>query len=103
MIEWTGDEVVERVGNDELVILYIYTPLCGTCQVAKKMMAVIDAALPSLEIGMIDLNYAPDLAMKYAIESVPCLLLFERGEIVKRIYAFQSVEYLYHELKSFAL
>lgn len=99
MVDLTGNEVIERVKHDELTVVYVYTPLCGTCQVAKKMLTVTEAALPNLHIGMIDLNYAPHLAADYEIESVPCLLVFQRGGIIKRIYAFQSVEYLYYELK----
>ncbi len=99
MTEWTGDQAVERILNEEQTILYVYTPLCGTCQLAKKMLTVVEAALPSLKIGMLDLNYAPHLAREFQIESVPCLLLFDKGELTKRIYAFQSVDFLYHELK----
>jgi thiol-disulfide isomerase/thioredoxin len=103
MIDWTGTEVIERANNDEWTVVYVYTPLCGTCQVAKKMMTVVEAALPNLRVGMIDLNYAPQLAAEYQIESVPCLLVFQRGKVMKKIYAFQSVEYLYHELKPLVL
>ncbi|MBO9130732.1 thioredoxin family protein [Bacillus sp. 165] len=99
MIEWTGEQAAKQILHEDRVMLYVYTPLCGTCQLAKKMITVIEAALPSLTIGMLDLNYSPQLARDFQIESVPCLLLFQKGKMVKRIYAFQSVEYLYHELK----
>ncbi|MCP8969666.1 thioredoxin family protein [Ectobacillus ponti] len=98
MKEWTGDEVSRRIAAEERVIVYLYTPLCGTCQLAKKMMVVAEAAL-GMEVGMTDLNYAPKLALQYEVESVPCLLIFRNGEVAKRVYAFQSVEHVYHALK----
>lgn len=100
MEDWTANEVTERIEQDELTILYVYTPLCGTCQLANKMLTVVEAALPALRIGKINLNYSPDLAIKYEIESVPSLLIFQKGQLQKRVYAFQSVEYLYYELKT---
>lgn len=100
MHEWTADEVTERIEQDELAILYVYTPLCGTCQLASKMITIVEATLPSLSIGKINLNYAPHLATTYQIESVPCLFIFQNGQLQKRVYAFQSVEHLYYELKS---
>ncbi|MFX3625718.1 MAG: thioredoxin family protein [Ectobacillus sp.] len=103
MIDWTGNEVFERIKKDDLAIVYVYTPLCGTCQVAGKMLAVVEAAVPALQIGKADLNYVPRLATDYEIESVPCLLIFRNGQMINKIYAFQSVEYLYRELSPLVL
>lgn len=99
VIEWTGDEATVLIADQEKTILYVYTPMCGTCQLAKKMLTVVEAAIVDLKIGMLNLNYAPQLAREYAIESVPCLLVFENGTLVKKLYAFHSVEYLYRELQ----
>lgn len=99
VIEWTGDEATVLIADQEKTILYVYTPMCGTCQLAKKMLTVVEAAIADLKIGMLNLNYAPQLAREYAIESVPCLLVFANGTLVKKLYAFHSVEYLYRELQ----
>lgn len=99
MIDWTGHEAAVAVRDQEKTVLYAYTPMCGTCQLAKKMLTVVEVALPHLEIGMLNVNYAPHFAREYQIESVPCLLIFEKNQLVKKIYAFQSVEYLYTELQ----
>lgn len=45
------------------------------------------------------MNYVQTIAESYEIESVPCLLLFKEGQLRKKIYAFQSVPYLYGVLK----
>ncbi|AWC30381.1 thioredoxin family protein [Bacillus cytotoxicus] len=99
VIDWTGAEAANLIVNQEKTVLYVYTPMCGTCQLAKKMLTVVEATIVDLEVGMLDLNYAPHLAREYEIESVPCLLIFENGTLKKKIYAFHSVEYLYKELQ----
>ena len=58
---------------------YLYTPMCGTCAVASKMMEVIAAMKPEIPIGKADLNYVQDIAIDYEIESVPCLLIQKDG------------------------
>ncbi|PLR67122.1 MULTISPECIES: thioredoxin family protein [Bacillaceae] len=83
-------------------ILYLYTPFCGTCQLAKKMLTVVEAALPSLNIYMANLNFLPKQALDWGIESVPCLLVFENGSVVQKKYAFHSVEHIYQILKEYA-
>ncbi|OMP67829.1 thioredoxin family protein [Domibacillus epiphyticus] len=80
--------------------LYAYTPMCGTCQVAGKMLDVVEAMNIDVPLRRINLNYHEDIAHLFAIESVPCLLLFSNGKLIKKIYAFQSVPYIYEEIRS---
>ncbi|PMC40577.1 thiol reductase thioredoxin [Bacillus sp. UMB0899] len=99
MIEWKEKQLT--ILNEGLYIMYLYTPMCGTCQVAKKMLTVVDELLPDLDIHSINLNYYPEEAKELGIESVPCLLIFKDGKIMERIYAFQSVGYLYDLIKQY--
>ncbi|MFC3886667.1 thioredoxin family protein [Bacillus songklensis] len=103
MIDWTETQLDRQLKENDRVIVFFHTPLCGTCQLAKKMLTVTEALLPDVEIGMCNLNFMPDKAEIYAIESVPCLIMIENNQVKKKIYAFHSIEYLLEELKSFSL
>ncbi|OSX55613.1 thioredoxin family protein [Anoxybacillus ayderensis] len=83
-------------------VVYMYTPLCGTCQVASRMVDVLEQLLPTVTFERQDLNYVPDKAIEWHIESIPCLLIFKRGELVKKIYAFHSVPHVYETLRKLA-
>ncbi|OEH92277.1 thioredoxin family protein [Bacillus solimangrovi] len=90
----------ERIVDEEgLTYFYLYTPMCGTCQLASKMLTIVEEAIPSLEINKIDLNYIPDYAKKWEVESVPCLIVYDEKSVKDRIYAFQSVDYLFRYFK----
>lgn len=91
METWSREEWELTSSQSGTVLFYLFTPMCGTCAVASKMMNVIDAMKPNLMIGKADLNYLGDLAVDYKIESVPCLLITKDGIIKEKIYAFQSV------------
>jgi len=98
-------ELLEKEWKNELTTgdtqyLYLYTPLCGTCQVAGKMLTIVEQLLPDKKWLKADLNYVSSIAKQYEVESVPCLLVLENTEVVKKIYAFQSVTYLYDLLKT---
>ncbi len=69
-------------------VVYMYTPLCGTCQVASRMVDVLEQLLPTVTFERQDLNYVPDKAIEWHIESVPCLLIFKRGKLVKKYTPF---------------
>ncbi|MCM3574774.1 MULTISPECIES: thioredoxin family protein [Mesobacillus] len=99
MEEWTKSEMDTFLEEKRTGYLYFYTPMCGTCQVAGKMLTVIDQLLPEIPSGKADLNYLPEMAERFEIESVPCLIMLNKGEVLEKIYAFQSVPYLYEKLK----
>lgn len=90
----------EILFGEDTKFLYLYTPLCGTCQVAGRMLSVVEQLLPDSNWLKADLNFVPFLAEEYAIESVPCLLVLKNNQLIKKIYAFQSVPFLYENLKS---
>lgn len=99
MNEWTIDEWNNEVKTKERVAFYLYTPMCGTCQLASKMMDVIVELLPELVIGKANINFLGSFPFDYEIESVPCLIVAENGKVIKKVYAFQSVPYLYELLR----
>lgn len=93
-------EQVEAIINDNLTnLVYFYTPMCGTCQVAGKMITILEELLPNIEFSKANVNFLPSVATKLAIESVPCLLMFENGVVKEKIYAFHSVPFLYDKIK----
>lgn len=98
MNDWNLDEVSSFLKNHSSGLIYFYTPLCGTCQVASRMLHVIENIV-DVKIGKMNLNFYPELAGKFEIESVPCLLLIKDGEMVEMIYAFHSVPFLYEKIK----
>jgi thioredoxin 1 len=100
MKEWTNKEWQEAMSKERIAAFYLYTPICGTCAIASKMMAVVEELLPEAAIGKGNVNYLEELAMQYEVESVPCLLIARDGEYVQKLYAFQSVPNLYEILKS---
>lgn len=63
------------------------------------MMEVVKKLPQSFHFNKVNLNYLPQFAEEQAIESVPCLLLYKNSKEKERIYAFQSVPYLYEMLK----
>ncbi|XJZ26834.1 thioredoxin family protein [Bacillota bacterium Lsc_1132] len=97
MKEWNQDELNTFFIDQSTGLVYFYTPLCGTCQVASKMLLVIEEMLKT-KIGKMNLNFFPETAKNFSVESVPCLLFVKNGEVVETIYAFHSVPYLLEKI-----
>ena len=81
--------------NEEKHLIFGYTPMCGTC---KRMLDIANDIL-QLPVKKVDLNFHPEFSKEKEIMSVPVLLVMNKDQEVKRIYAFQSVPYLLENLK----
>ncbi|WP_227397173.1 thioredoxin family protein [Jeotgalibacillus aurantiacus] len=101
--EWNIDQLNTHIQTGESTAMYLYTPMCGTCKLAGKMLEVTAAAVKEPVIGKADLNYVESLAEKYEIESVPCLLLFKDGRLQEKIYKFESVPTLFEAFQRLTL
>lgn len=100
MEQWSKDQFMDKLEKGEPGAFYLYTPLCGTCQLAEKMVEVLRELFPEVSMGKADVNFMPDLAERFLIESVPCLVLFKGGKVLEKIYAFHSVPYLFEKVKT---
>lgn len=81
-------------------LIFFYTPLCGTCAYAEKMLNLALASFPKdVTAFSCNINFAPVLAKEWQIRSVPCLMFLEKGTVTESIYAFHSVSFLFDVLK----
>ena len=98
MEEWTYANWEAAATKERISAFYLYTPLCGTCAVATKMLSVVHELKPQVPMGKTNLNYMEELATEYEIESVPCLLIRRKGMPIEKVYAFQSVQNILEKL-----
>jgi len=100
MNDWNQEQLELFLDQKNTGCIYLYTPFCGTCQVASKMLSVVEELMPNLSLGKMNLNYEQYLAKNWKIESVPCLVFIDQGKMVSKLYSFHSVPYLLETIKS---
>lgn len=71
--------------------LFFVTTLCGTCQLAEKMLEIVLASGPCIPVSKLNINYTPKLREQWRIASVPCLIVLQDGEPIRQEYAMRSV------------
>ena len=81
------------------VLVDFYATWCGPCQMMSPILEQVGSQLRDrLQVVKIDTDRYPTIASKYAIESLPTLVLFKEGQPVEKIEgvqpAHQLVQYL---------
>lgn len=72
-LEWQ-ERLAQRDTQASPIIVFLYTPLCGTCGAARKMLDVAEQLLPEDTLLEADVNFIPSVVQRYQIRSVPALL-----------------------------
>lgn len=93
MIEATKENLKE-----ESYFLYIHTPFCGTCYYARKILEEIEEKFNKKIFYEINASLHPDFMQEIKVESVPCLIIKEKGTIKTKVYTFHSVPFIVKEL-----
>ncbi|OAB44532.1 thioredoxin family protein [Paenibacillus glacialis] len=84
------------------IAIFLFTPLCGTCKVARRMLEVVEQLLPEDTLSTADVNMMPQVAQDYQIKSVPALMLMDadRSHPPRIRYRMGSVEELLDVIRS---
>lgn len=88
-------EITKALLEEDSYLLYIQTPFCGTCHVAKSMLKQIESAHNKDIFYEMNASLYPEFMQENKVESVPCLLIKKDHVVKEKIYAFQSIPNIY--------
>ena len=89
-------DVVKKYNNDEnfdeiiknRVLVDFYADWCGPCRMLGPVLEKIDG----IDIIKVNVDESGELARKYGVMSIPCVILFEDGKEIKRNIGFMNEE-----------
>ncbi|MCJ7727487.1 MAG: thioredoxin [Actinobacteria bacterium] len=85
----------EVINSEKPVLVDFWAVWCGPCKViAPEIEKLAEEKSEELKIGKLNVDDNRDTAIKYGISSIPTLLLFKNGEVVKKIIAMSKNEIL---------
>lgn len=85
------DEVIK---DSDGVLVDFYADWCGPCRMLAPILEDINA-----KVYKINVDFCPDLARKYGIMSIPCVISFKNGKEYKKSIGLVNKEKLEELLK----
>lgn len=76
------EEVVLK--NEKPVLVDFWASWCGPCKMLAPVVEEFAEQQADVVVGKIDVDQHPLLASKYGIMTIPTLMLFKNGEMVKK-------------------
>ena len=97
-----GEENFEKevLKSEGKVLLDFYADWCMPC---KMMSPIIDEIAEELQgkvkVGKINVDNNQELAMQYDVMSIPTIMIFENGTLLKTFIGVTDKNYLLEQLK----
>ena len=94
VIELTTDRFnAEVLECDKKVLVDFNADWCGPCQMIRPVLEDL-AKNNDIKIVSVNVDSEEELASRYGVMSIPCLVLFNKGEEIGRSVGFKSKEEL---------
>ncbi|MBQ6150027.1 thioredoxin [Candidatus Saccharibacteria bacterium] len=82
-------------------LLDFYADWCGPCQMLKPTLEEFEKAHPELKITRVNIDEEEELAEKYGVSGIPCLVFLKDGEEVARevgVMPLKKLEKVYEKI-----
>ena len=74
----------EVLKSEKKVLLDFYADWCGPCQMMMPEMEAFAEENENIKVCKLNVDESTDLAVTFGVMSIPTVLLFDKGQEVKR-------------------
>lgn len=97
IVELNEENFKERILSDKKILIDFYAVWCGPCKMMSNVLDDMKEDISDCEIYKVNVDECPNLAREYGVMSIPNLILFQNGKVVKNEMGFKTAE----EIKEF--
>lgn len=94
------DEAIKS--NDTPMVVDFWAEWCGPCKtIAPVLSEIATEQTGKLTVAKLNVDEHGDIAQRYNVMSIPTLLVFDKGEMKKRLVGAKGKSQLLQELAEF--
>ena len=74
----------EVLHSEKPVLLDFWASWCGPCRMLSPVVDEVAEERTDVKVGKVNVDEQPDLAAQFGVMSIPTLLVFEQGKLVRQ-------------------
>jgi thioredoxin 1 len=94
---------VEVLEAETAVLVDFWAPWCGPCRMVAPVLAEINGEREDLRVVKLNVDENQEIAVRYEVLSIPTMILFKHGQVVKKLIGAQPKARIEAELELPAL
>lgn len=95
-----NDNNFNEVVNEEFVLVDFFATWCGPCKMLAPVFEELSGEMEKVNFFKVDVDQALDIARKYAITTVPTMIIFKDGEVVDKMIGFLPKEHIKSKIQT---
>jgi thioredoxin 1 len=82
----------EKINEDKLTVVKHFAPWCGPCKVLTPILEGVIQNYPDINVGEVNIDIHPDLAVKDGVRGVPTVVFYKNGAMVDKMVGLQPAQ-----------
>jgi thioredoxin 1 len=89
----------EVLKSEKPTLVDFWAPWCGPCQVMGPIVEELAKEMgDKAKVGKLNVDENSEIAQKFSVMSIPTIIIFKGGKVIKQFVGVQSKETLKEEL-----
>ena len=92
------EEIVTK--SDKPIVMDTSASWCGPCRMMEPVFNELSEEMTDIVFAKLDIEANRELASKFHITAIPCIIIFNKGEEVDRIIGFKQKQDLKQSIEA---
>lgn len=98
----TREEFREIINNShKVVVVDFYAEWCMPCLMISPIIDELSEQMPKVKFVKMNLDENKELARSFNVSSIPCLIIFKKGNEIDRLIGAQPKEIIEEKIKKY--